>query len=318
MGAPKQKWTSEEESGLRAGVVKHGAGKWRTILKDPEFSSVLSLRSNVDLKDKWRNMSVTANGWGSREKARMALKKSNQIPKPEVNSLALNTIDDHHDEIVDAKPLSVASPLPVPTAPRKLAPMIDSLIFEAITNLKEPSGSNKTAITMYIEDQHTAPPNFKQMLSIKLKALTASGKLSKVKRKYRIPKSSTPSEPKNPKPKLLHSDARQKEPSRVEKDIKVLTKPQIDAELARMRSMNAEQAAIAAARAVAEAEKAMAEAEEAARAAEEAEADAEVAEAFAEAALKTLQKRTKSVIPRSSVYSSEIYNYFLNLFLGLC
>lgn len=50
MGAPKQKWTSEEESALKAGVVKHGAGKWRTILKDPEFSSVLYLRSNVDLK----------------------------------------------------------------------------------------------------------------------------------------------------------------------------------------------------------------------------------------------------------------------------
>ncbi|KAI0504138.1 hypothetical protein KFK09_015086 [Dendrobium nobile] len=37
MGAPKQKWTSDEESALKAGVVKHGVGKWRTILKDPEF-----------------------------------------------------------------------------------------------------------------------------------------------------------------------------------------------------------------------------------------------------------------------------------------
>lgn len=50
MGAPKQKWTQEEEAALKAGVVKHGAGKWRTILKDPEFSTVLYLRSNVDLK----------------------------------------------------------------------------------------------------------------------------------------------------------------------------------------------------------------------------------------------------------------------------
>lgn len=50
MGAPKQKWTSEEESALRAGVVKHGQGKWRTILKDPEFNVILALRSNVDLK----------------------------------------------------------------------------------------------------------------------------------------------------------------------------------------------------------------------------------------------------------------------------
>ncbi|KAE9596704.1 putative transcription factor MYB-HB-like family [Lupinus albus] len=50
MGAPKQKWTAEEEAALKAGVVKHGAGKWRTILTDPEFSSVLHMRSNVDLK----------------------------------------------------------------------------------------------------------------------------------------------------------------------------------------------------------------------------------------------------------------------------
>lgn len=50
MGAPKQKWTSEEEAALKAGVLKHGTGKWRTILMDPEFSAVLRLRSNVDLK----------------------------------------------------------------------------------------------------------------------------------------------------------------------------------------------------------------------------------------------------------------------------
>lgn len=50
MGAPKQKWTAEEEAALKAGVLKHGAGKWRTILQDPEFSSILHIRSNVDLK----------------------------------------------------------------------------------------------------------------------------------------------------------------------------------------------------------------------------------------------------------------------------
>ena len=50
MGAPKQRWTSEEEAALKAGVAKHGPGKWRTILRDPDFSAVLRLRSNVDLK----------------------------------------------------------------------------------------------------------------------------------------------------------------------------------------------------------------------------------------------------------------------------
>jgi hypothetical protein len=50
MGAPKQKWTQDEEEALRRGVLKHGAGKWRTIQKDPDFSPILSSRSNIDLK----------------------------------------------------------------------------------------------------------------------------------------------------------------------------------------------------------------------------------------------------------------------------
>ncbi|KAL6502454.1 Telomere repeat-binding factor 1 [Orobanche hederae] len=81
MGAPKQKWTSEEEASLKAGVIKHGPGKWRTILKDPQFSGILYLRSNVDLKDKWRNMSVLANGWGSHERASLSLRRLHHKPK---------------------------------------------------------------------------------------------------------------------------------------------------------------------------------------------------------------------------------------------
>lgn len=42
MGAPKQKWAAEEENALKAGVAKHGAGKWRTIMKDPEFNAILA------------------------------------------------------------------------------------------------------------------------------------------------------------------------------------------------------------------------------------------------------------------------------------
>lgn len=50
MGNRKQKWTSEEEEALRAGVAKHGAGKWKNIQKDPEFNHLLFSRSNIDLK----------------------------------------------------------------------------------------------------------------------------------------------------------------------------------------------------------------------------------------------------------------------------
>ncbi|KAA8536282.1 hypothetical protein F0562_028760 [Nyssa sinensis] len=170
MGAPKQKWTPEEEAALKAGVVKHGAGKWRTILKDPEFSGVLYLRSNVDLKDKWRNMSVMANGWGSREKARLALKRMQHVPKQDENSMALSTVVQSDEEIVDAKSLAVSSGSPRIGVPKRSIIRLDNLIIEAINNLKEPGGSNKMTIATYIEEQYWAPPNFKRLLSAKLKS----------------------------------------------------------------------------------------------------------------------------------------------------
>jgi myb proto-oncogene protein len=150
MGAPKQKWTAEEEAALKAGVLKHGTGKWRTILMDPEFSAVLRLRSNVDLKvwiflctlpcflqktscplvlddewrltlwqDKWRNINVTAI-WGSRKKAKIALKKRPLTPKREENAKALSTVVQTNEEVVDAKPLAFASGTPGNGGPKDL------------------------------------------------------------------------------------------------------------------------------------------------------------------------------------------------------
>lgn len=293
MGAPKQKWTSEEEAALKAGVLKHGAGKWRTILKDPEFSSVLYLRSNVDLKDKWRNMSVMANGWGSREKARLALKRVQHVPKDD-NSNAPANVDPSDDDSDDARPLQSSSGSPKVGASKRSMIRLDNLIMEAINNLKEHGGSNKTTIGTYIEEQYWAPPNFKRLLSMKLKFLTATGKLVKTKRKYRIASANASSSDKKRVPStMLRLEGKQKGSSpKVDKEeINVPTKAQIDLELQKMRSMTPEEAAAAAAQAVAEAEAAIAEAEEAAREAEAAEADAEAAQAFAEAAMKTLKGR---------------------------
>ncbi|GAV86469.1 Myb_DNA-binding domain-containing protein/Linker_histone domain-containing protein [Cephalotus follicularis] len=285
MGAPKQKWTAEEEAALKAGVFKHGAGKWRTILKDPEFSGVLYLRSNVDLKDKWRNMSVMTNGWGSREKSRLAVKRTPPAHKQDENSLALSSFVQSDEETVDAKPVTVSSSLDV-TPPKRSIVKLDNLIMEAITSLKEPGGSNKTTIAAYIEEQYWAPPDFKRILSAKLKFMTGCGKLIKVKRRYRI---APISDRRNSSMLLL--DGMQRISPKVDRDDNFRTKAQIDLELAKMRTMTAQEAAVAAARAVAEAEAAMGEAEAAAREAEAAEADAEVAQAFAEAAMKTLKGR---------------------------
>ncbi|KAJ3681628.1 hypothetical protein LUZ60_014201 [Juncus effusus] len=316
MGAPKQKWTSEEETALKAGIAKHGAGKWRTILRDPEFSAVLSLRSNVDLKDKWRNMNVLATGSGSRERVRMPANKKSRPNNPRnedadlddelalTGDLAVADLDGN--EILDAVPLAMSASEPQQTlqisqSAKISASKLGNIVMEAIRALKEPSGSHKTAIAEYIEDQYWVPADFKELLSAKLKDLSSSGKLIRVKRKYRI--APHPFYPKQPKtPMLLLEGQSQSQsthhhhpyPSSSADEkvkVKVLTRADVDAELARMRGMTAEQAAEVAARAVEEAEVIMAEAELAARDAELAEQEAEAAQAFAEAAGLNLKNR---------------------------
>lgn len=49
MGKNK-KWRNEEVRALLDGVLKYGIGKWNPILKDPQFTSYLTNRSNTDLK----------------------------------------------------------------------------------------------------------------------------------------------------------------------------------------------------------------------------------------------------------------------------
>lgn len=57
---------------------------------------ILIAGSNLN-QDKWRNMSVMANGWGSREKARIALKRIHSGSKDD-NPLALANVDDTDDD----------------------------------------------------------------------------------------------------------------------------------------------------------------------------------------------------------------------------
>ncbi|KAF9621174.1 hypothetical protein IFM89_016668 [Coptis chinensis] len=149
MGAPKQRWTEEEEAALKAGILKHGLGKWRIISKDPEFSSILCLRSNVDLKDKWRNMNVTAQ-YGSR---RLAGRKTQEIVKLDENPLAITEVVQIDEDILDVKPLDTINGPSQLSASKKSIPRLDNLVLEAITSLKEPTGSKRTNIAMYIEKE---------------------------------------------------------------------------------------------------------------------------------------------------------------------
>ena len=105
-----------------------------------------------------------------------------------------------------------------------------------------------------------------------------------VKRKYRIAPTFSD---RRRVPSTLFLHGRHGISQKVERnDFNTPTRSQIDLKLAKMRTMTAQEAAIAAAQAVAEAEAeaAIAKAEEVAM-----EGDAEVAQSFAEAAKKTLK-----------------------------
>ncbi|XP_026460456.1 single myb histone 5-like isoform X2 [Papaver somniferum] len=328
MGAPKQKWTAAEEAALRAGILKHGLGKWRQILKDPEFSGILILRSNVDLKDKWRNIQAPRS-FSSADRpdtlyrpetpdlsrARSGYEKSQLKVEPYESPFALSWEArsweaQSDDDIVDVKPIPVAVETLSESGSTQSNLRLDSLIIEAIANLKERNGSNRTSIATYIEDHYCAPPNFRRILSEKLKRFIASGKLIKVNRNYRIASNSVSSvsfeksktcemrllEAKqddspniDKEPERMVPEAKQDDSPNIDKDgDKIITRTCINTELAEMRFMTAQQAFAAAARAAAAADEWMAIAEQAAM-------EAEAAEADAEAAMMTLRARNASV-----------------------
>jgi len=53
-------WTVLESVSLINGVEEMGLGKWADIKRAPEFEEIFDLRSTVDLKDKWRNLTRLA------------------------------------------------------------------------------------------------------------------------------------------------------------------------------------------------------------------------------------------------------------------
>ncbi|KAJ7946590.1 Telomere repeat-binding factor like [Quillaja saponaria] len=186
MGNQKQKWTSEEEDALLSGVAKHGPGKWKNILKDPEFAAFLTHRSNIDLKDKWRNLSVSTSALGSKEKIRAPKVKLLAAP-PVVgtqNSTPAAPLQHNasSDDVVDDTPQSGQD------VKKENAPRYNAMIFEALTTIKDTNGSDANAIFSFIEQRNEVPPNFRRLLSSRLRRLVGQGKLEKVQNCYKIKK----------------------------------------------------------------------------------------------------------------------------------
>ncbi|KAJ7559079.1 hypothetical protein O6H91_04G069200 [Diphasiastrum complanatum] len=307
MGAPKQKWTQEEEAALRAGVEKYGPGKWRAIQKDSTLGPCLASRSNVDLKDKWRNISASVNGTGSRSSKSVASPAGPGMMKLMEEAVSVTPLAmEAPDFLEDVAPLTITNGTELShnaVDKRSLGSNYDALVLEAVLTLKDPAGSSNSAIASYIEEHHAVPSNFRRLLGSKLKTLISQGKLMKVLQNYKIPETETPSGESSPKivrsqrveqeeaerlPSIYNDTAKK---SRTDLGLK---KPKVDGELAILRLRTADEAARAAAQAVAEAEAAAAEAEQAARVSEAAEAAAEAAEAAAEAAALALRPSRSS------------------------
>ncbi|KAK4368631.1 hypothetical protein RND71_012423 [Anisodus tanguticus] len=247
MGNPKQKWTSEEEEALRAGVAKHGAGKWKNIQRDPEFNHLLYSRSNIDLKevmgssrgnsllrrckDKWRNLNVSANGQGPRDKSRTPKVKANPdaaaapliITQAPVSSTLVQQDASGDTVMEDSSKCALDG---------KTASKYNQMIYDALSSLKEPNGSDISTIVSFIEtvtyvslaviyalrtrffeklykkQRHEVPQNFRRLLSSRLRRLVQQDKLEKIENCYRI-KKEVLEKTKTATPKQKHVGPRQ-------------------------------------------------------------------------------------------------------------
>lgn len=179
MGNPKLKWTSEEKEAIKEGVAKYGTGQWKIILNDPEFAPRLANRSNVQLKDKWRNIR-TSDWQGCRENSNAPI--LNEITLGAASTpKAQNAAADSLTLLVDAVDDPSKSAQDVENAPT-----YKTMIFEAISSIKDPIGSNSGTIAGFIERKYKVPQNFRKSLSSKLRRLVLHGKLDKVQDCYKI------------------------------------------------------------------------------------------------------------------------------------
>ncbi|KAL6227494.1 hypothetical protein ACLB2K_001451 [Fragaria x ananassa] len=92
-------WTSKEEEALAAGVQKHSAGNWKTILKYSKFARYLAQKSSSDLWKKWETMTFRV----SDEKLKPLSPKVKKIVAANlelegINDRQSSAFDDHDQE----------------------------------------------------------------------------------------------------------------------------------------------------------------------------------------------------------------------------
>ncbi|KAL3625317.1 hypothetical protein CASFOL_030771 [Castilleja foliolosa] len=226
MGNPKQKWTSEEEEALRAGVAKHGAGKWKNIQKDPEFNHLLFSRSNIDLKDKWRNLAV-ASGQLPKDKLKAPKATAGQADVPatplltaqasasvtassqDASLIAQSSASVTGSQHASVDIVAVVSSKPVPDANN--TSKYNEMIYEALSALKEPNGSDCSTIASFIEQRQQVPQNFRRLISSRIRRLVQQNKLEKNENRYKL-KGSALMDTKSLKPPIQIDTMPQQQP----------------------------------------------------------------------------------------------------------
>lgn len=179
MGNQKLKWTNEEEDALIAGIERHGPGKWKAILLDPHFGPLLTSRSNIDLKDKWRNMNVN----NITQVPRFPKSKpASPAPVSSSSAAVKQTVAPPSSHAVNNVPPQQIDQDVVKNNP----PRYDVMIYEALSTLKDTNGSDVNAIAGFIEQKHQVPQNFRKSLTARLRMLVSQGKLEKEQNCFKI------------------------------------------------------------------------------------------------------------------------------------
>ncbi|KAF8098484.1 hypothetical protein N665_0266s0052 [Sinapis alba] len=281
MGGQKQMWTPKEEAALRAGVRRYGTGKWCRILSDRKYSRALEARSNVDLKDKWRNISAATFG-SRRKKAKIAFENQDEDEDDDDTALAIVAVandDDEGQEIVPASPANGDD--------EGLFTSVDTFILEAITSINKRLGPNKKSILHHVEEKNNMQPGMKRLVASRLQHLVNVGIIIKKNHRYKISPTYAAAEAEQNSPQLLLEGNK-------ENGVENHTNSQEDGEAFKINGMTKKEASAAAAIALEEAEFARAEAEEAAKEADKAEAEAEAVEDYAEAVMKVFEDWMRS------------------------
>lgn len=183
MAKQKQRWSIEEEEALSAGVERYGHGKWKHILSDPQFASTLVLRSNIDLKDKWRNMSVSGNGSSAKDRTRSLMKEG----------VSANRSLNSPEPLTAVVPFEFGATAEPSRGSQYTEASIDykALILEALSSIEDPNGPDINAILNFIEDKYELPENFGTSVTTKLRRLVLTGVIRKVNKRYKLKRSSS-------------------------------------------------------------------------------------------------------------------------------